>query len=138
MRKNNLFLSMLAMTSMLYVTSCSQEEVLGEAASGDFVNASFTVSASEGMGTRTTVGDGESVNYVACAVYDANGEEMSALRQYVPITGKQATYSVRLVKGQKYRVAFFAYKGDVNGNSDYYTLTDLKQIDIKGTLCTTL
>ena len=89
-------MSMLAMASMLFATSCSQDEVLNEPTTGEFVNAQFTVSTSEGIGTRA-VGDGTTVNYVACAVYDANDNELPDLRQYVGISGKQATYSIRLV-----------------------------------------
>lgn len=122
-------MSMLAMASMLFATSCSQDEVLNEPTTGEFVNAQFTVSTSEGIGTRA-VGDGTTVNYVACAVYDANDNELPDLRQYVGISGKQATYSIRLVKGQKYRVAFFAYKGAADGTSTYYNMSDLKNIQI--------
>lgn len=129
MKKKNLFMSMLAMASMLFATSCSQDEVLNESATDEFVNAQFTVSTSEGIGTRA-VGDGTTVNYVACAVYDANDNELPDLRQYVGISGKQATYSIRLVKGQKYRVAFFAYKGAADGTSTYYNMSDLKNIQI--------
>ena len=129
MRKKNLFMSMLAMASMLFATSCSQDEVLNEPTTGEFVNAQFTVSTSEGIGTRA-VGDGTTVNFVACAVYDANDKELPDLRQYVGISGKQATYSIRLVKGQKYRVAFFAYKGAADGTSTYYNMSDLKNIQI--------
>lgn len=130
MKKKNLFMSMLAMASMLFATSCSQDEVLNESATDDFVNATFTVSTSEGIGTRA-VGDGTTVNYVACAVYDAANKEITGLRQYVSLSDKKATYSVRLVKGQAYRVAFFAYKGKANGYSDYYDMSDLKNIQIK-------
>ena len=38
MKKKNLFMSMLAMASMLFATSCSQDEVLNESATDDFVN----------------------------------------------------------------------------------------------------
>ena len=131
MKKKNLFMSMLAMASMLFATSCSQDEVLNESATDDFVNATFTVSTSAGIETRAVVGDGTTVNYVACAVYNAANEEMTGLRQYVSLSDKKATYSVRLVKGQAYRVAFFAYNGQANGSSDYYDMTDLKNIQIK-------
>lgn len=131
MNKKNLFMSMLAMASMLFATSCSQDEVLNESATDDFVNATFTVSTSAGIETRAVVGDGTTVNYVACAVYNAANEEMTGLRQYVSLSDKKATYSVRLVKGQAYRVAFFAYNGQANGSSDYYDMTDLKNIQIK-------
>ena len=118
---------MLAMVSMLFVTSCSQDELIDESTNGDFVNAIFTLGTADGMGTRA-IGDGTTVDKVACAVYDAyNGEELSALRQDVDITGKTATYSVRLAKGKNYRVAFFAY----NSAADAYNVENLKNIVVK-------
>lgn len=124
---------MLAMAGMLFATSCSQDELLNEPTTGDYVNAKFTISTPEGIGTRAAVnvGEGTTVNYVACAVYDATGEEMPDLRQYRPITNKTAEYSIRLVKGQAYRVAFFAYYGEDNGISDYYDMQYLTDIKIK-------
>lgn len=131
--KKNLFMSMLAMAGMLFATSCSQDELLNEPTTGDYVNAKFTISTPEGIGTRAAVnvGEGTTVNYVACAVYDATGKEMPDLRQYRPITNKTAEYSIRLVKGQAYRVAFFAYYGEDNGISDYYDMQYLTDIKIK-------
>lgn len=124
---------MLAIAGMLFATSCSQDELLNEPTTGDYVNAKFTISTPEGIGTRAAVnvGEGTTVNYVACAVYDATGEEMPDLRQYRPITNKTAEYSIRLVKGQAYRVAFFAYYGEDNGISDYYDMQYLTNIKIK-------
>lgn len=131
--KKNLFMSMLAIAGMLFATSCSQDELLNEPTTGDYVNAKFTISTPEGIGTRAAVnvGEGTTVNYVACAVYDATGEEMTDLRQYKPITNKEAEYSIRLVKGQAYRVAFFAYYGENDGTSDYYDMQYLTNIKIK-------
>lgn len=124
---------MLAIAGMLFATSCSQDELLNEPTTGDYVNAKFTISTPEGIGTRAAVnvGEGTTVNYVACAVYDATGEEMPDLRQYRPITNKTAEYSIRLVKGQAYRVAFFAYYSEDNGISDYYDMQYLTDIKIK-------
>lgn len=131
--KKNLFMSMLAIAGMLFATSCSQDELLNEPTTGDYVSAKFTISTPEGIGTRAAVnvGEGTTVNYVACAVYDATGEEMPDLRQYRPITNKTAEYSIRLVKGQAYRVAFFAYYGENDGTSDYYDMQYLTNIKIK-------
>lgn len=131
--KKNLFMSMLAIAGMLFATSCSQDELLNEPTTGDYVSAKFTISTPEGIGTRAAVnvGEGTTVNYVACAVYDATGKEMPDLRQYRPITNKTAEYSIRLVKGQAYRVAFFAYYGEDNGISDYYDMQYLTNIKIK-------
>ena len=125
MKIKNLF-SMLAMAGMLFATSCSQDEAIsGGASAGDFVDATFTIGTADGMGTRA-IGDGTTVDKVACTVYDADGKEMD-LYQIVDITNKTATYSVRLAKGQNYRVAFFAY----NEAADAYDVTDLKNIEVK-------
>lgn len=78
----------------------------------------------------TNVGKGITVNYVACAVYDATGAEMTDLRDYLPIQNKKAQYSIRLVKGQAYRIAFFAYCGEADGSCLYYDLTDMKKIQV--------
>lgn len=132
--KKNLFWSMLAMSGMLFVTSCSQDELVNEAPNADFVNATFTIGAEDIMSTRTaTIGDASHVNWVACNVYDVNGVAMD-LYEIVPFdqaTGK-ATYNVRLAKGQDYKAAFFAYYGDASGVSAYYDVAELHDINILG------
>ena len=127
--KKNLFWSMLAMSGMLFATSCSQDELVNESA-GEFVDAKFKIATPDGIGTRAAVnvGLGTTVNYVACAVYDAQGKELTDLRQYKPITEKKAEYSIRLVKGQAYRVAFFAYCGNEDGSNHFYNLNDMTNI----------
>ena len=126
--KKNIFLSILALASMLFATSCSQDELINESTNEDFVNATFTIETADGIGTRA-VGDGTTVDKVACAVYDAyNNEELESLRQDVAITNKTATFSVRLAKGKNYRVAFFAYNEAANA----YDVTDLKSIKVNG------
>lgn len=90
--KKNLFLSMLAMTSMLFVTSCSQDELVNEAPNADFVNATFTISTADGMGSRA-IGDGSIADVVACAVFDANGDEMTELRNNtLPVSDRKAKF----------------------------------------------
>lgn len=139
MKKSNLFLSILAVAGMLFATSCSHDEVINEMPEGEIVNAQFTISTTPNLDNRAAVkgkraavnvGKGTTVNYVACAVFDAAGNEMSDLRQYVAISDKHATYSVRLVKGQAYRVAFFAYCGASDGSSAHYNLADMKNIQV--------
>lgn len=111
--------SMFALAAMFFA-SCSQDDIQG----GDYVEASFTVNAPLAMGTRA-VGDGTTANVVACAVYNKDGVELENLRNNsLPIVDKKATYKVRLVKGQSYRVAFFAY----NNTAGAYDITDLKNI----------
>lgn len=114
---------MLAIAGMLAASSCVKESI--NVPEGNDIVASFTINATDAIATRT-IGDGTTVDVVACAVYDANGAEMTDLRQVVPVNGKTAYYSTRLAKGQAYRVAFFAYNEDANA----YDLTDMKSIKI--------
>ena len=117
--------SALALTGMLFMNSCS-DDLVPEPSTGDYVNATFTIGTTEGLGTRA-VGDGLTVDKVACAVYDAAGKEITTLRAYEEVDGRTATYSVRLTKGQAYRVAFFAY----NAEADAYNVDDLKNVTFK-------
>lgn len=123
MKKRNIFLGMLTMVGMFFATSCSQDELFNESTNGDFVNATFTIGTADGIGTRA-VGDGTTVDKVACAVYDADGDELKDLYKVEEVVGKTATYNVRLAKGQNYRIAFFAY----NEAAGAYDVTDLKNI----------
>lgn len=131
MKVKNFFFSMLAMTGMLFATSCSQDELLNEPLNDEFVNATFTIGTTDGIGTRAvTIGTASKINWVACAIYDAEGEKMN-LDQTVPFENGQATYNVRLAKGQDYRAVFFAYCGDADTKeSSYYNLSDLTYIQI--------
>ena len=114
---------MLAIAGMLAASSCVKESI--NVPEGNDVVASFTINATDAIATKA-VGDGTTVDKVACAVYDANGDEMTDLRQVVAVNGKTAYYSIRLAKGQAYRVAFFAYNEAANA----YDLTDMKSIKI--------
>ena len=116
--------SALALTGMLFMNSCS-DDLVPEPSTGDYVNATFTISTTEGLGTRA-VGDGTTVDKVACAVFDENGVEMPNLRETLNISGKHAVYHVRLAKGQAYRVAFFAYNEAANA----YDVTNMKDIKV--------
>ena len=126
MKTKNLFLSMLAMTGMLLLTSCSQDQLVSDPSAGDFVEATFSIRTADAIATRA-IGDGSTVDVVCCAVFDEKGEEMVDLRENeLEIDNKKATYRIRLAKGQKYRVAFFAY----DKNAAAYDLTDMKDIKI--------
>lgn len=125
--KKNLFMSMLAIAGMLFATSCSQDELLNEPTTGDYVSAKFTIGTSDGIATRATIGNGTKVDKVACAVYDEKGTELSDLYAIRDVVDMKATYEIRLAKGQKYRVAFFAY----NSTADAYNVTDLTDIIVK-------
>ena len=124
--KKNLYWSMLAMSGMLFATSCSQDELVNES-TGEFVNATFNIGTTEGMGSRAAIGDGTTVDKVVCAVFDEKGEEMKDLRQTLNLQNKSAKYSTRLAKGQDYRVAFFAY----NEAAQAYDVTEMDNIKLK-------
>lgn len=125
--KKNLFMSMLAIAGMLFATSCSQDELLNEPTTGDYVSAKFTIGTSDGIATRATIGNGTKADKVACAVYDEKGTELRALYAIRDVVDMKATYEIRLAKGQKYRVAFFAY----NSTADAYDVTYLTDIKVK-------
>lgn len=131
MRKNFIY-GMAAIASMLFATSCSQEVLQEETANLEYINASFDVNGPEGINSRAIIGDGTSVNTLVCATFDERGNELEALRQYLDFKTQTAIYKVRLVKGQDYRVAFFAYyDGEDEGNQpDYYNIDDLKNIKV--------
>ncbi len=123
----SIFLGLSAIAAMLFA-SCAQDELVSnEAGSGDEIVATFELTTPQGIQTRA-IGDGTSADVVACAVYDAAGNELEALRNNeLTVSGKKATYSIRLVKGQSYRVAFFAY----NKAAAAYDVTDMKNIKVK-------
>ena len=130
MKKKNLF-GILALVSMFFTTSCSQDDLSNESLTNDFVNATFTLGTDDVLGSRA-IGDGTTVDKVACAVYDAQGNELSELSQKVSFDGttedgkRKATFNTRLAKGHEYRVAFFAYNEAANA----YNVDDLKKITV--------
>ena len=130
MKTRRCFLIILAFVSMFVVNSCSQNELLQISTEDDYITATFNISSGDGMGTRAndpTIGKATMIDKVACSVYDSNGNEM-ALYEVVPFVDGQATYNVRLAKGQAYRVAFFAY----NEAAKAYKVDDLKNIEVIG------
>ena len=131
--------SVLAVAGMFFFASCSKDDAKETGSvDADYVEASFTVnSPEEVIGTRANdveIGDGTKADKVVCAVFDCYGEEMDDLRQILPIRNKQATYSIRLAKGQDYRVVFFAYHAADNSDQpEFYNIKDLKSIEILDT-----
>ena len=125
------FYSLMAAAAMMFtVTSCSQEEFSGENTK-NLVEATFKV-ALEGQNSSRTISDGESVDQLYFAVYNANGEEIKALRQddannnAVVVENKVATVKVRLVKGQTYSFVFWAQKS----GAGHYNTEDMKAIKV--------
>ena len=123
---------MLALSGMLFATSCSHEELVNEPVSQELVSATFTIGTADGIGSRAAesrediIGKGLTVDKVACAVYDADGNELTELGKTVDITNKTAKFETRLAKGQQYQVVFFAY----NEDTDAYNVSNLKNITV--------
>ncbi len=117
---------MFAIAGILSAASCTQEEQPKIQNEDEHVSARFILESPDGLPTRA-IGDGTQANMVKCVIYDASGNKMDMDRT-IPITGKEATYQVKLVKGQGYRAVFFAY----NDAAGAYDVTDLTNIIVKG------
>jgi hypothetical protein len=114
----------LSAIATLLVASCTQDQIT-ELDTNDYVSVTLTLGTDHKLATRA-IGDETFVNQVACAVYDAKGNELTNLKQVVPVNGDKATYATRLAKGHKYRLAFFAY----NSEAEVYDVTELKNIKV--------
>ncbi len=109
----------LAIAGIMLTTACSSESN-EPAAEG---NVTFTVNLDD-IDSRA-ISDGTTVDQLVFAVYDAQGNELTALRQNdITITGKQATVTTKVAMGQKYSFAFWAQK---SGNA-FYNTTNLKDV----------
>lgn len=121
-----IFYSFFAFAAMFAASSCSQDDEMAEVQEMETVEATFEVKTPEMLNTRA-IGDGTAANVVVCAVFDDQQTEKRALRDTVAVTNKAATYKVRLVKGQDYRIVFFAINKDANA----YDLTNMDNIKVR-------
>ena len=116
--------SMLAV-AMVSFAACTHDEEFKSVTDGE-VEATFSINVPAGMETRA-IGDGTTVDVVACAVLKADGDELTSLRiTDLAVNDKMATYTIRLAKGQSYRIAFFAY----NSTTAAYDVTDMKDVKV--------
>ena len=110
-------IGLLAM-SVLLTTSCLKESVLSQGA-GDEVAVSFTTSLRETPKTKALGNDAGSVDKLEVAVYkETEGEVELVMTKTVTEFNdgaegtKSAEVTVTLIKGQTYRVAFWAQDAD--------------------------
>ena len=104
------FLSMFAAATMLFGTSCSEDQLVSDNA-GDEAVVSFTLNLSDGIQTKA-ISDGTTVDDLVYCVYDKDGNKIDALSE----TKKGAfaddalttTVNFTLVKGQTYSFSFWA------------------------------
>ncbi len=100
--------SIAAVALVAFAASCSKEQVAEPASTGEESLVSFTV-ATPALQTRA-IADGTTVDKVSCNVYDEDGVLIDDISKTIAISGGRATFSVRLVTGQKYSFVFWAYK----------------------------
>lgn len=138
-----LIYSVLALAAMaLTFASCTNDDVPAE----EYVQVSYTAKLPEGISSRA-IGDGTTVTHVACAVYDADNGDALVLgpdrvnNQVIELTESGvATFTPTLIKGRKYKIAFWAfYNPEDNEAYDVYNEdgnVDLTSITKNGTwLC---
>lgn len=98
-----------AMAAMLLGTaSCSDEQIMGEDG-----NVCFQIELPGALESRV-ISDGETATALTVAVYDENGNELSALKKEVTMQEKHATVTFNLVRGKKYSFAFWAQAPDAS------------------------
>ncbi|MBR2065321.1 MAG: hypothetical protein IJ971_11560 [Bacteroidales bacterium] len=115
-----------AVAGLLAVASCQKEGVDG-GIKGEETVVTFSVETPEPA--TKIISDGEKVNVVHWAAFDNSGLPVAGLNGTAAITGKKATFNVKLVKHYTYRFVFWAHKGDQDGQHPAY---DLKEFNTKG------
>ena len=96
----------LLLTAVALLVSCSNDNTNFEE---ETVQVSFCAEIPQAMGTRAA-GD-LTVNKLVCAVFDENNNEIATLRETINIiNGQDPVFSPRLIKGNRYQIAFWAMK----------------------------
>ena len=111
----NIF-KLLAVTALAGIAAASCTKDLNGTAEGNEATVSFSVT-SPLIGTKA-IADGNTVDKVACYIYDEADNHIAALDKTVGMNGGKATFSATLVTGKTYKFLFWAYKEGVTG----YTL----------------
>lgn len=107
----------------IIAAACSKEQ---NSVGGELVDVTFSVATPE-LQTKA-IADGNTVNFVSCNVFNADGEYIAELSDdKVEMAGGKATWTVALVQGQTYNFTFWAY----NDGQDAYTLAaDRKSVTV--------
>lgn len=112
----------LLLTAVALLVSCSNDNTNFE---GEAVQVSFCAEIPQAMGTRAAAGD-LVVNKLVCAVFDKNDNEIATLRKTIDIIdGQDPVFSPRLIKGNSYKIAFWAMK---DGCYDVRDMTNISRI----------
>ena len=127
-----LIYSVLALAAMaLTFASCTNDDAPAE----EYVQVSYTAKLPEGISSRA-IGNGETVTHVACAVYDADNGDALVLgpdrvnNQVIELTESGvATFTPTLIKGRKYKIAFWAFYNP-EGNAAYVVYNEDGKVDL--------
>ncbi len=133
MKKNLLFVAFVA-ASMLFTTSCSNDELVG-VESGNEATVSFSLGVENGVGSRA-ISDGLKAKKLVYALYNAEGNLIKTIKdadangQFVDTEafkgGLNHKVYVTLAKGQTYTAVFWAQ----SNACEAYTTTDLKNVTV--------
>ncbi len=133
--KKNLLFGMLAAASMLLATSCSNDELDADL-SGNEATVSFSIGVESAVQTRSNVGtgttksrvisDGTGADRLVYAVFDEDGNRLTNIAKIDKTTTFPATETIKLAKGQTYKVAFWAQ----NSATSAYVLDDNMNLTI--------
>ena len=115
-----IFKSLAAIALVAFAASCSNELLENSPSyNGEEAVVNFSV-ATPGLMTRA-VADGSTVNTVECYVYDKDGKLIEGIGKSATMEGGKADISLRLMTGQTYSFAFWAYKAPEVGATSPYT-----------------
>ncbi len=113
MKKTLLFL--FAMATMLFATSCSQEDNFAPVADGTEVEVSFSAQLPQEISTRA-YSDGTTANKLHYAVY-AKESNKTLFKGVVDILGKKANVPLILANGMTYELIFWAQSSNATAYS---------------------
>ena len=123
----HLFFASVAASALMLTTACTNDEELSSS-SGNIAQISFSLQADGAMRTRS-ISDGRSADQLTYRVFDKDGNAISGMDKTTEsaadlTTGHKVT--LRLAKGQTYKVAFWAQDADCQA----YTLDDNMNVSI--------
>ena len=120
--------SALAASSVMVLVGCSQNEIGETPSAGNQATVNFSVTAPVSLDTRS-FGDGNTATQLRYAVYTEDGTQLADLGNVgadgaaVIMNGRQAQVKLQLVKGNTYKVVFWAEAGDAPYQFDWSDAT---------------
>lgn len=126
-----LFLGMFAAATMLFATSCQNDE-LDAVQSGKESVVSFTLEQ-PGIATRAEYSDGTKATTLTYAVYETGVTPIKPIivsKDEVSFSGKTATVNLRLVTGKTYDILFWADSYTEETNAPYIFNENTQEITV--------